>query len=82
MRYMLRLFSVAFAILCAPIAFIASAAAELFQPSARENLALDRLVEPVVILRALRSRFRAFIDIARTHLDYSAGHFDPGRMAA
>lgn len=89
MRYMLRLFSIAFAILFAPVALAIDAIslatrsiADLYQPSARESLALDRLVEPVAIIPALRSRFRAFIDSARTHVDFSGGHFDPGRMAA
>ena len=80
MRYMLRLFSIAFAILIAPLAFAISVIS--YQPSARESLKLDRLVEPVAVIPALRSRFRAFIDSARNHVDFSAGHFDPGRMAA
>lgn len=90
MRYMLRLLSIAFAsLIIAPLAFVGEtiavslrAVSDLFQPSARESLALDRLVEPVAIIPAMRSRFRAFIDSARTHADFTAGHFDPGRMAA
>lgn len=63
-------------------AYVGRAAVDLYQPTARESLALDRLVEPVAILPALRNRFMAFIDSARTHADFTAGHFDPGRMAA
>lgn len=90
MRYMLRLFSIAFAILiAAPLALVGDAitislraVSGLFQATARESLAIDRLVEPVAIIPAIRSRFRAFVDNARTHADFSSGHFEPGRMAA
>lgn len=90
MRYILRLLSIAFAVLIAPpLAFVGEsitvalrAVSDLFQPTARESLAIDRLVEPVAIIPAMRSRFRAFIESARTHIDFSASHFDPGRMAA
>lgn len=86
MRYMLRLLSIAFAFLAmnfgTAIAAIARTVTDLYQPTARESLAIDRLVKPVAIIPAMRSRFRAFIDNARNHVDFSAGHFDPGRMAA
>lgn len=92
-RYALRLFSIAFAACFAAVAYIGDvthnalsaigrAAFELYQPSARETLELDRLVAPVAVLPKARSRFLAFVDRLRTHADYSAGHFDPGRMAA
>lgn len=88
-RFTRPLFSLAYALALAPLLFIGEivstvgrAIVGLFQPTARESLALDRLVEPVTILPALRSRFMAFIDSARTHADFTAGHFDPGRMAA
>jgi transcriptional regulator len=92
-RYTLRLFSIAFAACLAAVTYlgdvthnavsaIARAAFDLYQPSARETLELDRLVAPVTILPKARSRFLAFVDRLRTHADYSAGHFDPGRMAA
>ncbi|GEM_PF-2384681 len=92
-RYVLRLFSIAFAACLAAVAYIGDvthnvvsaigrAATELYQPTARETLELDRLVAPVAILPKLRSRFLAFIDRLRTHADFSSGHFDPGRMAA
>ena len=64
------------------VSFVGRSIVEIYQPTARESLALDRLVEPVAILPAKRSRFMAFIDSARTHADFTAGHFDPGRMAA
>lgn len=83
------LFSLAYAFALAPllvvghaVSFVARSIVGLYQPSARESLALDRLVEPVAILPAMRSRFMAFIDNARTQADFTAGHFDPGRMAA
>lgn len=80
MRYMLRLLSIAFAILFAPVAAIFSAFS--YQPSAHESLALDRMAKPVAVIPAMRSRFRAFVDGVRSHADFTAGHFDPGRMAA
>lgn len=92
-RYALRLFSIAFLACIAAVSYvghaisnaasaIGRAAFELYQPSARETLELDRLVAPVTILPALRSRFLAFIERVRSHDLYSAGHFDPGRLAA
>lgn len=88
-RFTRLFFSLAYAILVAPLLIIGEAVSygvravvTLYQPTARESLALDRLVEPVAILPAMRSRFMAFIDSARTHADFTAGHFDPGRMAA
>ncbi|MBN9335064.1 hypothetical protein [Devosia sp.] len=92
-RYSLRLFSIAFAAIATAFAYVGEAlsiaisslarsAVALYQPTARETLELDRLVAPVTVLPALRSRFRAFIDRLRTHADFSSGHFDPGRMAA
>lgn len=92
-RYSLRLFSMAFAAFIAAVSYVSHAIAEvsshiaraafdLYQPTARETLELDSLVAPVAVIPAMRSRFRAFIDRLRTHADYSAGHFDPGRMAA
>ena len=80
MRYMLRLFSIAFAILFSPVSAIFSAFA--YRPTSTESLALDRLIEPVTIIPAVRSRFRAFIESARSHANFTAGHFDPGRMPA
>lgn len=92
-RFALRLFSIAFASMLTAfgivgnaisntVAHISRAAFELYQPSARETLELDRLVAPVAVLPKLRSRFLAFIDRLRAHADFSSGHFDPGRMAA
>lgn len=88
-RFTRLLFSLAYAILVAPLLIIGEAVSygvhavvSLYQPTASESLALDRLVEPVAILPAMRSRFMAFIDSARTHADFIAGHFDPGRVAA
>jgi hypothetical protein len=92
-RYALRLFSIAFAACIAAVSYVGEAitdaltsltriAFNLYQPSARETLELDRLVRPVAVLPKARSRFLAFVDRLRTHADYSAGHFDPGRMAA
>jgi hypothetical protein len=83
------LFSLAYAMIIVPlfavghaVSFVARSIVYLYQPTARESLALDRMVQPVAILPKLRSRFMAFIDSARTHADFTAGHFDPGRMAA
>jgi len=88
-RFTRLLFSLAYAFALTPlfavgqaVSFVARSIFDLYQPTARESLALDRLVEPVAILPAMRSRFMAFIDSARTHADFTAGHFDPGRMAA
>lgn len=92
-RYALRLFSIAFASMLAAFSVVGNAisnavsavgraAFELYQPTARETIELDRLVAPVAILPALRSRFFAFIDRLRTHADFAAGHFDPGRITA
>lgn len=88
-RFTRLFFSLAYAMIIVPlvavghaVSFVARAAVDLYQPTARESLALDRLVEPVAILPAMRSRFMAFIDSARTHADFTAGHFDPGRVAA
>ncbi|KRA42110.1 hypothetical protein [Devosia sp. Root635] len=88
-RFTRLFFSLAHAFALAPLLFIGETVSfvgrtivDLYQPTARESLALDRLVEPVAILPARHSRFMAFIDSARTHADFSAGHFDPGRMAA
>lgn len=92
-RYALRLFSIAFASMLAvfsivgnaisnTVVHIGRAAFELYQPTARETLELDRLVAPVAVLSKARSRFLAFINRLRTHADFSSGHFDPGRMAA
>lgn len=79
-----RLFSIAFSILVsalyAPIAAVF--AAFIYQPTAHDSLTIDRLFEPVAVIPAMRSRFMAFVDNARSHLDFTAGHFDPGRMAA
>lgn len=80
MRYLMRLLSIAFAIMVWPLT--ATLAAFSYQPSAHESLALDRMAKPVAVLPAARSRFRAFVDSARAHADFSAGHFDPGRLAA
>lgn len=80
MRYMLHLFSIAFSIFIVRVAFALSVIR--FQPTAAESLALDRLVQPVAVIPAMRSRFRSFVDSARTHVDFTAGHFDPGRMVA
>jgi len=80
MRFFMRLLSIAFAFLFAPLAFVVRAVT--FQPSPAEALAIDRLGRPVTVLHKARSRFLAFMDSARTHADFSSGHFDPGRMAA
>lgn len=80
MSVIMRLLSIAFAFVFWP--FTAIAAAFTYQPNARESLALDRMAKPVAVLPAARSRFRAFVDSALAHADFSAGHFDPGRMAA
>ncbi|MGV8833259.1 MAG: hypothetical protein ACOH2N_14895, partial [Devosia sp.] len=76
MRYMLHLFSIALAFLFAPVAAIISAFA--YRPTAHETLALDRIAAPVAVIPVQRSRFRAFVDSARSHVDFTAGHFDPG----
>ncbi|MCR6673245.1 hypothetical protein [Devosia ginsengisoli] len=84
-RYLLFAFSAAFAFLLAPISFVADAIRDawpVYQPSASESLALDRLVEPVAIIPAMRSRFRAFVERLLDHDLFRAGHFDPGRCAA
>jgi hypothetical protein len=92
-RYALRLFSIAFAACITAVAYVGDvthnavsaitrAAFDLYQPSARETLELDRLVAPVAVLPKARSRFLAFIERVRSHDLYSASHFDPGRLAA
>jgi len=80
MRYMLHLLSIAFAIVAWPFTVIV--AAFTYHPNASESLALDLMAKPLGVLPAARSRFRAFVDSARAHADFTAGHFDPGRMAA
>lgn len=80
MRYFLRLLSIAFAIIIWPVTAIANAFA--YQPSAHQVLGLRRLTHLVEVLPIMRSRFRAFIDRAMTHANFTAGHFDPGRMPA
>lgn len=88
-----RLFSLAFAallfvvttpltIISDVVSYAARCVTDLFQPTARESLALYRLVHHVAVIPAMRSRFRAFVENARAHVDFSAGHFDPGRIAA
>lgn len=80
MRYLMRLFAVAFAVLISPVTFFARAV--MYQPSPAETLAFDRLTRPVVVLPTVRSRFTAFIERLRTHDLFAAGHFDPGRCLA
>lgn len=88
MHYVSRLLSIALAAFVWPAAFMSDIAQVVFdympsfRPEACESIALDRVARPVAILPALRSRFRAFIDGARSHADFTAGHFDPGRLAA
>lgn len=85
MRYMLHLFSIAFAILFSPIAFVVRVAAEVFpayQPTAAEIIEADSIARTADVIPIQRSRHLSFIERAKAHVDFSAGHFDPGRMAA
>lgn len=83
MRYMLHLFSIAFAILFSPIAFVFRLAAEAYQPTASEIIEADSIAP--ALPRSSRSSAVGtcpFIERAKAHVDFTAGHFDPGRMAA
>lgn len=46
------------------------------------SVALDELARPFTIIRDKASAFREFINRALVHDEYTAGHFDPGRMTA
>lgn len=86
MRY-IRIIAAAFlAALIWPVAAAISAIERFvfpaYQPDAATSLALDGITRRDDRATVLRSRFRAFVDRARTHAAFTAGHFDPGRMAA
>ncbi len=53
-------------------------------PDVHASLALDRLAHDYADTRRqpLRAAFKAFMERALTHSEYSAGHFDPGRSFA
>lgn len=55
-----------------------------FIPSARESIALDVVARETVDHRqpGILARFAEFIRRALTHAEFTAGHFDPGRMPA
>jgi hypothetical protein len=55
-----------------------------YHPSPGESLALDVATRTEVDARqpGIFSRFAEFVRRALTHDEYSAGHFDPGRMPA
>lgn len=55
-----------------------------FIPTARESIALDVAARELVDHRqpGIVSRFAEFVRRALAHDEYSAGHFDPGRMPA
>ena len=55
-----------------------------FIPSARESIALDLASRERVDARqpGILARFAEFIRRALAHDEFSAGHFDPGRMLA
>jgi hypothetical protein len=82
MRYMLHLFSIAFAILFSPVAFVFRLAVETYQPTAAEIIEADTIARTAEIIPIQRSRHMSFIERAKAHVDFTAGHFDPGRLAA
>lgn len=85
MRYMLHLFSIAFAILFSPVVDLARLVGEAFpryQPTAAEIIEADSIARTAEIIPIQRSRHMSFIERAKAHVDFSAGHFDPGRLAA
>lgn len=55
-----------------------------FRPEARESIALDTVARELVDERqpGIASRFVEFGRRALLHPDFTAGHFDPGRMPA
>lgn len=55
-----------------------------YHPSPGESIALDLATRAEVDhrQRGIAARFAEFIRRALAHDDYSAGHFDPGRMPA
>ena len=81
-----RLFRAILGFLLLPLFTVAAIVERIipnFQPNAGFSLALDSLLGVIdAELPISRSRVRAFIDRALTHPDFSADHFDPGRMPA
>lgn len=77
-----RLLALVLAVLVWPVAATITAVERFvfpdYQPDAATVLEFDRLMRRDERARVLRSRFRAFVDRARTHADFIAGHFDPG----
>jgi hypothetical protein len=53
-----------------------------YHPSPGESIALDVAVRAEVDNRqpGIMSRFAEFVRRALTHAEFTAGHFDPGRM--
>lgn len=52
------------------------------RPDARTTLAIGRRAVEAVDMQPSLSRFRAFLERAPRHANFTADHFDPGRSPA
>jgi hypothetical protein len=84
MRHLTRLIALVLAAIAWPFHAAFSAVERHVWPKleARDHLALDHAAHALDTGSTVRSRFKAFVARLLDHDLYTAGHFDPGRMAA